>query len=573
MSYKTKIQNQLFITVGGAPDPVKESIDKNKPKKILFIWSEKSKKDFLKHIENPKDYHLEKLLIDMNRLKKSVSDFKPKTKNSQYNSLLDSIKELSVALDEKTNKMKTDMASSSSSNHLPKREHTWKQSIQKQFNFLDRENISELILNDHEDIQKTISQMKDKADFCHKEWIANGSDYTSIVDITGGTKVMSSALALVAHSWEQCLFSYIGGKKRDKGGVGIVEKGFEKPLLKYNPWEILGYQYVEEAVILFDRFDFTAAYSVLENAFNNMIKSSKGVTIDPKPIENQTENQTEKILEETDSAQAQLNMQDTTSPKLKREILAAKAYINAFKCWDNFAHKEAYRCLKNIRNNRLNDLKAVFKGFSDIDFEKTVEESIEYLEQILNNKKKTNSGNSLYKIFDLIVNAERRAKQGKFDDASARLYRSIEAMGQYCLQEKYQLDSSKIPYSELPHELKDKKLRDKHFKFSVSTEDRENEHLIECKLALQDLYCLLLKKEDPIGKKFKSLGLEGQKSPLFVRNQSILAHGFNTLTEKDYKRLLQPVLELFKVLVDDFSPAGYDFNFEEKHKPPFFPIF
>lgn len=125
-----EIKRFLFITVGGAPKPIVESIKEHKPKKILFIASEVSKKDF-----NTK--------VDINR----------------------------------------------------------------EFPFLEKHDYSFLTLDDPEDMKKGVKTLKDKAESEHKKWLKHGERYCSVVDITGGTKCMSASLALVARSWEKCVFS------------------------------------------------------------------------------------------------------------------------------------------------------------------------------------------------------------------------------------------------------------------------------------------------------------------------------------------------------------------------------
>jgi hypothetical protein len=59
-----------------------------------------------------------------------------------------------------------------------------------------------------------------------------------IVDYTGGTKNMTAALVLatVAKGYK---FSYVGGKERDKGGLGIVVTGSEVVKTALSPWQIL----------------------------------------------------------------------------------------------------------------------------------------------------------------------------------------------------------------------------------------------------------------------------------------------------------------------------------------------
>ena len=221
--------------------------------------------------------------------------------------------------------------------------------INIEFPFLEKYNYDFLILDDPQDMKRIIKCLKDKAEPEHKKWLDRGEEYSSVVDITGGTKCMSASLALVARNWEKCVFSYVGGSRRDKEGLGVVQRGFEKIIHGHNPWEILGYQSIDEAALLFNHWSYSEAYNVLEKAFESMTKNIKG---------------------------------DQQSPVLKQEFHAAKIWIEAYREWDNFNHKKALKSLNSLKKH-LNNLKSAFKGF-DLDFEKHIDQSEEYLNKILN---------------------------------------------------------------------------------------------------------------------------------------------------------------------------------------------
>lgn len=64
------------------------------------------------------------------------------------------------------------------------------------------------------------------------------------------------------------------------------------------------------------------------------------------------------------------------------------------------------------------------------------------------------------------------------------------------------------------------------------------------KLGLEDAYRLLDSFGDPLGETFWSHGLDGETSPLVVRNRSILAHGFERVSGKVFDQLWGKALEL-----------------------------
>ena len=90
-------------------------------------------------------------------------------------------------------------------------------------------------------------------------WIRrSGGDYAVVIDFTAGTKCMTAALALVSQRWH-CRYSYVGGARRTKEGIGVVEPGTERVVHCANPWDALGYQAVEDFMILFDQCAFASA--------------------------------------------------------------------------------------------------------------------------------------------------------------------------------------------------------------------------------------------------------------------------------------------------------------------------
>ena len=308
-------------------------------------------------------------------------------------------------------------------------------------------------------------------------------------------------------------FLNVGGDKRDKGGIGVTEEGFEKVINRHNPWEILGYQFIDEAALLFNKHSYSESYNVLDRAFKSI-----------------TQENTEK---------------DHQPPVLKEEFHAARKWLEVYKEWDNFNHKKSLSSLKEIKKHQ-NNLKNAFKSF-DLDFEKNIKQAEKYLNKIYDNTTKGEVKNSPYLIFDLIMNAERKANQWRFDDAAARLYRAIEAMAQYRLQKKYGVDSAKVCISSLTPELK------KKYKHGDSP----------VKLALQDNYLFLSEKSDDLGQKFDDLDLSSDDhkgSVLSIRNKSILAHGYEPMSKDSFECLLKKTHKLFDVL------KAEEFDFENTNE-------
>ena len=154
-------------------------------------------------------------------------------------------------------------------------------------------------------------------------------------------------------------------------------------------------------------------------------------------------------------------------------------------------------------------------------------------------------------VIDLIANAQRRAQQNRFDDAVARLYRATEALAQIRLQQKYHLDTGNLDLT--------------NTQYPQTVKDRWCPQGDPQKIGLQEAYKLLNDLDDPLGQRFSELSLDDkERSPLSARNQSILAHGFSSLTKKTFDPLWKTLLDLTQCTEQDLPrfprlpPAGGD---------------
>jgi CRISPR-associated protein (TIGR02710 family) len=349
-----------------------------------------------------------------------------------------------------------------------------------------------LELSDGQDFSACVHQLRSLTPIV-QEWLCRGEQYQVVVDFTGGTKCMSAALALQAHRW-RCVFSYVGGSERTKEGVGVVISGKEQVLHAYNPWDALGYQAVEQFVTLFDQQAFAAAASLADQA-----------------------------------------MRHVSNPSRKRELNALKLLSEAYNAWDRFDHRNAVSKLEEVIRY-ANDLQAVLGPMKAEEFSKIVIDHCAYLRRLLDG-----NSPSILDVTDLLANARRRKAEGRIDDAVARLYRAIEALGQVALKERHQIANTKqVPLSRVPEPLK-----------SLWT-SRADEGTVF--LGLQDAYALLYALNDDLGRKFKQLQLDDrQRSPLTARNQSILAHGFERISDKVFEQLWNAALKLADVNESDLT--------------------
>ncbi len=190
----------------------------------------------------------------------------------------------------------------------------------------------------------------------------------------------------------------------------------------------------------------------------------------------------------------------------------------AYSLWDKFDHSSAQEKLKDVKN--------------------ILRKNYGFLGRL--NALKKNEENDVfeYLIADLINNAKRRGKEGRYDDAVARLYRAVEMVAQYRLKslgfDTSDIDMRKIPekHKEKYNQLKDKKTG-------------------KIKLPLYKSYELLSDIDDEIGKKFYEN--EELQKYLRVRNDSVLAHGITPITQELYEKLLKATIDFIKDVFPDIE--------------------
>lgn len=316
------------------------------------------------------------------------------------------------------------------------------------------------------------------------QWLRDHPDSEVIADFTGGTKAMTAGLALTAARWP-CQISYVGGTERTKDGVGIVLSGREQIVHTQNPWDALGYLAVEQAKVLFNHNDYSAASRLLETTRNK-----------------------------------------TSDKTRKREIQAFCTLCQSLDTWERFQHQEALAKIRNLETT-WNDLIATIGQTSAEALNGWIKQAKQQLESLTLN----GENNSSALVTDLIANAARRVAEGRYDDAVARLYRAIEALAQARLHDRGYPDTSNVPVEKIPEPLQ------------TEWQGREKEgHL---KLGLQDDYRLLAVLGDEIATRFQELGLDDPKRSLLVsRNSSILAHGYAPVSERTAEKLLKPAGQL-----------------------------
>ena len=352
----------------------------------------------------------------------------------------------------------------------------------------------ELVLSDEQDFSKCVQEMRFGLKVMVKGWVSRSDHHGCVVDFTGGTKCMSAALAMVARTCRTVQFSYVGGSRRDKDDVGIVISGKEQVVQSANPWDVLGYQVVEGAVVAFNHHDYGEGAQWLVEARNN-----------------------------------------TKTGRLKKELSALAEFMEGYNLWDRIKYAKASRKFLEC-DKSLNDLAAVLEGIvGRMELQQQLDKAKCRLEKLKGSIIEPPSSCTHELLEDLMANAERRKKEGRHVDAVARLYRAVELAAQLRLWKEYRMDTARVPLEELPESMR------RRLKSSV--EDGK------VKIALLDAYELLNSKGDDLGRIFTDeLKWNAKESPLTERNQSIAGHGFSPVSHKTTERLWKGLLQLAGVI-------------------------
>jgi hypothetical protein len=133
------------------------------------------------------------------------------------------------------------------------------------------------------------------------------------------------------------------------------------------------------------------------------------------------------------------------------------------------------------------------------------------------------AGSGYEAVSDLLLNAERRASRGRFDDAVARLYRALEMLAQLRLASREPpLSTSRLEVEKLPAGLR-----------AVYRRRASQDQAGEIRLGLLEAYRLLQLLGDPLGAVFAAEQAQ-LLAVLEKRNHSILAHGLQPVNREAY---------------------------------------
>jgi CRISPR-associated protein (TIGR02710 family) len=351
----------------------------------------------------------------------------------------------------------------------------------------------EFAINDPEDIDGVFRSCEEALFFLFEKGFSASE---IVVDITSGTKVMSAAIAALAILHKLYSITYVGGGRRNEGG--IVMQGTEKPK-ELKPVSIL---YKHELAVVknfFSKYQFYTCRLMIQDLvgkFKDLEKESESI------------NDIEKI-------------------------------INGFISWERFDHEHALEFFEGVQHH---DVKI----------------QVGYLRKVKDDRKTEAAKHPSLKgkvptkhlIVDMFQNARRRADEGNFDDAVARLYRCVEMVGQYALLQ-YGIVSSDVDLEKLQGKITD----------TLFQKLEKHKDCDRIKIGLVEDFEILseLNKNDNTAIAY-SKHREDLKRYLNFRNESILAHGMNPIDKEQYTKMSEIVYEIVKSAVSDVDEKLSEIN-------------
>ncbi len=187
-----------------------------------------------------------------------------------------------------------------------------------------------------------------------------------------------------------------------------------------------------------------------------------------------------------------------SSPETEATLNRWITLSRAFDAWDRFDHSEARELLQAVPDGFV-----AYKTFLGVLTQQT--------------------GHGFEPVEDLLRNAERRSAQGRYDDATGRLYRAIEMTAQIWLNQKYGVDTGDVDLSRVPESQRSSLERHRNDKGRVKIG----------LLAAWDLVAAY--PDDPLQPLVES-SRDRLLNFLSVRNNSLFAHGTHPISAHDYKR-------------------------------------
>ncbi len=348
------------------------------------------------------------------------------------------------------------------------------------------------------------------------------------IDFTGGTKSMSAAAAM-AGAVINVQLVYVGTPDY-LADFRKPNPGSETLYYISNPMEIFGDLEIEKALALFDKHNYPAAREKL------------GELKDKVP-----------------------------TPDIRQQLTFVYHLAETYEHWDALEFPQAYESMCRLtkeleRDAKLNQQFLLMDFFPALKRQETMLEQLDAMSEVLSERKNLqvlqNRDFMIPLMFTMYTNAEIRREQGKYDTATLLLYRLLEMIEQRRLA-LHNLFVSRVNYADLVYDLKRQpelqglsgQERFERLKETVSEikqslfKNSSGSTYLPDKISLLDGFILLLALNDEISESRTGKPIDKLKrirSMVYLRNNSIFAHGLGPVAEADFEKFRRFVIDLFR---------------------------
>jgi CRISPR-associated protein (TIGR02710 family) len=187
--------------------------------------------------------------------------------------------------------------------------------------------------------------------------------------------------------------------------------------------------------------------------------------------------------------------------ELRGQYTRFRDLSRAFAEWDNFNHAAALDIIQRYAPSLPTTLKA-------------------YLPIAMRLNDQNTAKRDAARLFDLYLNALRRARQGRYDDAIARIYRLIEWTAQWLLNSLCGIDTANVDEAAIPEGM-------------ALTRNRDG----QWQAGLFNAWQLIRRKTSGEAARFIEREENSLLNHLKIRNGSILAHGFEPVKQQDWQQI------------------------------------
>lgn len=360
------------------------------------------------------------------------------------------------------------------------------------------------------------------------------------IDFTGGTKAMSAAAAM-AGAMINVQLLYVGSNEY-LPDFRKPKPGSETLFYITNPLEVFGDLEIEKAFTLFSQYNYAGAREKL--------------------------------------AELKENIPD---PNIRQQLNFVYLLANVYEAWDALDFPRAYAYITRL-NRELKRDRRMHGQFLMMDMVELLEEQERILEPLnelsvlIRDKKQmqilTSSRHMVPLMFTMLQNAAIREAQEKYDMATLLLYRLLEMIEQRRLA-RYNLYVSKMDYLQIRPDrekhpewagLEAKELlgiiKERYSDIKAKIFGKTGNAYMAEQVSLLDGFMILAALDDEIssgGSGNPTDKLKRIRSMVYLRNNSIFAHGLGPVGKENFEKFKMFVTELFRefCMLEEIDYTGY----------------